>query len=156
MSSKPKFLLSDNLNKLAKWLRALGYDSLVGQSISLHNLRRIGYRDRRIILTRSRKVARSPHHFPRRLIRSEDSWQQLQEIKDLLEYDEKSIFSRCLECNRVLVPIEKEQIKNLVPSFVFQTQNSFSYCKKCGKIFWKGSHYKDMKKKLDKIFGNRG
>jgi hypothetical protein len=56
----------------------------------------------------------------------------------------------------VLVPIEKEQIKNLVPSFVFQTQNSFSYCKKCGKIFWKGSHYKDMKKKLDKIFGNRG
>ena len=156
MIDKPKFLLPENLNKLAKWLRVLGYDALAVRKVSMANMIRMANRDRRVILTRSHKFAHSPHRFRRRLIVSEAHWQQLDEILDLVDYNETELFTRCLECNRLLSPIEKSKIEQLVPQFVYKTHNEFLYCRNCGKIYWPGTHYQKMKKKLEDIFKNGG
>jgi len=69
---RPKFLLAENLGKLAKWLRFLGYDAALYRKISLDNMIRIANKDNRIILTRSKKVAKNKRKFKRILIKSEN------------------------------------------------------------------------------------
>lgn len=156
MIDKPKFMLPENLNKLAKWLRVLGYDAMVVRKISMANMIRMANRDRRIILTRAHKFAYSPHRFRRHLIVSEDHLQQLEEILDLVDYNETELFTRCLECNRLLNSIEKSKIKQYVPYFIYENHDEFLYCRNCGKIYWPGTHYQNMKKKLEDIFKNGG
>ena len=51
------------------------------------------------------------------------------------------IFSRCLICNKVLLRVEKENIQKKVPSFVFETQDCYSACSCCGRVYWKGTHF---------------
>ncbi|MDP8217719.1 MAG: Mut7-C RNAse domain-containing protein [Candidatus Theseobacter exili] len=51
------------------------------------------------------------------------------------------IFSRCLICNKILVRVEKENIQEKVPSFVFETQDCYSACSCCGRVYWKGTHF---------------
>ncbi|MBN1948901.1 MAG: hypothetical protein JW784_04085 [Candidatus Cloacimonetes bacterium] len=151
---QPSFLLSENLNRLARWLRLLGYDAALYRSIDFDNMIRIANRDRRIILTRDRKQATSRKKFNRRLIQTEYHLQQLRELQDLIRFDQEYAFTRCLECNRRLFAISAEKIKDLVPEYTRQQQQGFLYCRQCGRIYWQGDHYRDMKDQLDKIFSN--
>ncbi|MCD4796516.1 MAG: Mut7-C RNAse domain-containing protein [Candidatus Cloacimonetes bacterium] len=145
---KPNFLLDENLNRLAKWLRLLGYDAAVYKSISFHNAIRLANREHRIFLTRSRKLATSNQKFSRRLIMSVDHRDQLKELNDIVTVKEEYLFSRCILCNKKLFDISKEKIKELIPEFVYESLDEFKLCRKCGRIFWKGSHYKAIKKEL--------
>ena len=81
---KPKFLLAENLNKLAKYLRFLGYDTSLYKAISLDTKIRLCQKERRIYLTRSSKEASSPHKFTRVLIKEEFVDDQIKEMKDYL------------------------------------------------------------------------
>ncbi|RKY03012.1 hypothetical protein DRP77_07010, partial [Candidatus Poribacteria bacterium] len=88
------------------------------------------------------------------LLKSSDPIEQLcQVIEEFgIEVSEERFLSRCLECN---VPIEevkdKAEIKDLVPPYVYKTQKRFFRCPKCGKIFWSGTHVRNMRKKLGPI-----
>ncbi len=148
---KTKFLLSENLNRLAKWLRLLGYDAVIYKSISLHKKIQLAQKERRIFLTRSKKIAKNSIQFSRRLIKSDDHLVQLKELENLINYDENMIFTRCIECNKLLNSIEKDKIKNRLDEFTFQNFEKFKICRKCGKIYWEGSHYQNMKNILKRI-----
>ncbi|MBN2461320.1 MAG: hypothetical protein JXB60_06905 [Candidatus Cloacimonetes bacterium] len=157
MPERIKFILTENLNRLAKWLRLLGYDAALYKAISFPNLIRLARKDKRTLLTRSSEQAGSRQHFARRLLKSENHLQQLREIKDLLVYDEELIFSRCLLCNRKLVPITREKIKSRIPEFIYRNQQLFKICRQCGRIFWQGTHTAEMLKTLTYIFqGDNG
>jgi len=147
-----KFILAENLNKLARWLRLLGYDAVLYKSISFDNMIRIACKDRRILLTRSKKQSRSKKHFARHLIKEENHIEQLKEIKHLLVYDQERIFSRCMYCNKILYEIDKDKIRDKVPDYVWQNQDRFRVCRKCGRIYWLGTHTATIKKDLDKLF----
>lgn len=149
---RPKFLLAENLGKLAKWLRFLGYDAALYRKISLDNMIRIANKDNRIILTRSKKVAKNKRKFKRILIKSENHSEQLRELKNIIRFDGNYIFSRCSECNRLLENIASEKIKNMIPVYIYQTQKKFKVCRFCGKIYWEGSHVKNMLAELKAIF----
>ncbi len=148
---KPKFLLDENLNRLAKWLRLLDYDAAVYKSISFHNAIRVANRERRIFLTRDRNLAGSNLIFSRRLIMSVDHRDQLKELNDIVTVKEEYLFSRCILCNKRLFNIPKKKIKELIPEFVYESFDEFKLCRKCGRIFWKGSHYKAMKEELKNL-----
>jgi hypothetical protein len=60
-------------------------------------------------------------------------------------------FSLCLECNRVLVARDKEEVKNLVPDRVFETQTQYTQCPACHRIYWPGTHWEAMGKKLQDL-----
>jgi len=151
---RPKFLLAENLGRLAKWLRILGYDAAIFPKISLHNRIRIAENDKRILLTRDKKEAKSKLKFRRVLIKSDDYLQQLREMKNLITFNEKYLFSRCSECNKPLAEIDKEKIKSQIPEYIYQSQNEFKICHFCGKIYWKGTHSELMLEKLKTIFPN--
>ena len=148
----PRFILRENLGKLARNLRLLGYDAAVYQNISFHNLSRIASRDKRIILTRSQQEAKRKNLNPVLLINSDDIDEQLREISSILEFKEDCIFSRCSLCNKLLYEIDKEKIINSVPEYVISQNSSFRICRFCGHIYWKGDHYQAMIKRLKNLF----
>ena len=148
---KPKFILRDNLGKLAKYLRLLGYDAVLYQKISFHNILRIAAKDRRIILTRSPKESKQVSKYRIILIKSVHYQDQLKELKGIITFNKDFFASRCSLCNKVLEPANQNLVKEKVPKFVFENNTEFLVCKKCGKIYWQGSHFNDIKETLIKI-----
>ncbi len=138
------FLVESHLGRLAKWLRFLGYDVASYKGATFTNLARLAAKERRVLLTRSEKQARSEWKFARRLIASDDYRMQLRELADLIEIDPDIAGSRCIHCNRPLYTIAREKVRSLVPEYVYETQADFVICRKCGHVFWRGTHYDKM------------
>ncbi|MCK5051422.1 MAG: Mut7-C RNAse domain-containing protein [Candidatus Cloacimonetes bacterium] len=149
--NRKKFLLDENLGKLAKWLRMLGYDAAVYKSISIEKKISLCNKERRVFLTRSNKISKRKENFSRILIRTEKYDKQLLEMQDLIELEDVILFSRCLNCNSKLRKVQLEKIEGLVPENVRNNFSDFKICKKCGKIYWNGSHYDAMKSKLKNL-----
>jgi uncharacterized protein with PIN domain len=145
-----KFITDRNLGKLAKWLRILGYDTVCYSENIDRAFLRAGAKENRIVLTRRRDMARRA--FSGRMViiyrdRVNDQLQELRE-KTSLEPNPQNFLSLCLECNQPLQPISKENTKEKVPPYVFQTQNTFLTCPECGKIYWPGTHRDNILKEL--------
>jgi hypothetical protein len=147
-----KFVADEMLGKLAKWLRTLGYDTMYYRDGADSGLVQLALAENRIILTRDirlveRKLARNCI-----LIKSDNIWEQFEQIVRELDLDTKSrLFTRCLICNKELKLVEKEYVRDLVPPFVYQTQNEFCKCPECGRIYWPGTHKDSMLELLNNL-----
>ena len=153
MSSEPlEFIADAMLGRLARWLRILGCDVLYESSISDDDLIARAIREHRIILTMDRKLTERESAKNSLLIKSPSYKEQLKQVITHYNIDYKSgIFTRCLVCNNLLEPIEKEKIKDRVPPYVYSTQDEFDICQQCGRIYWSGTHRTKMLEMLDKI-----
>ncbi len=145
-----KFICDDMLGRLAKWLRILGFDTLYFNSISNPELLRICLKDRRILITKDRHIP-GRYMLPKYIIIKEDDYllQLKQVYKELdIKNERINVFSRCLECNNIIEPIEKKYVQDRVPPHVYEINSSFYICKSCKKIFWNGTHRDNTIKKL--------
>jgi uncharacterized protein with PIN domain len=50
------------------------------------------------------------------------------------------ILSRCLTCNELLKELPREEVRDRVPPYVFETQTHFKCCPSCRRIYWAGTH----------------
>jgi len=146
-----KFICDDNLGKLAKWLRTLGYDTLFSLDIEDTELVSKALKENRTILSRDRELKRFVSAQNNLLLLSSN--QPLEQLKEVLKRynlkpEEKGLFTRCLVCNQVLVSVPKKEVEAKVPPFVFKTQESFVFCSNCDKLYWGGTHMKNLKKKI--------
>ena len=151
-----KFLCDQMLGTLAKWLRLLGFDTFYASSeISDDELLNIAEREDRILLTRDKQliIRAKKRGLAVTKIRSYDIELQIKEVlKDNhVKVEEENILSRCSNCNTILIKISKGKVQDLVPPKVFENHDVFWLCPSCGKIYWLGSHYKDMKKMFHRI-----
>ncbi len=152
--SAPVFVADDQLGKLARWLRILGFDTLYFRTIDDRELIRKAAGERRILLTRDTGIANDPGTADCVFIQS-DNW--IEQLKQLitqlkLKVGPKNLFSRCLLCNSPLQPIPKADVKERVPPFVYQTQNEFVHCPSCEKIYWQGTHVSHVLDVLKPLF----
>ncbi len=147
-----KFLLTKELGRLAKWLRILGYDTLYFNQDNLSSLIIQALRDNRIILTRNHRLPQS-RGVKILVIKAERIKEQMSEaLKTLkLELDSDKMFSRCIICNEELVDIDKEKVKDKVPEYVFKTQDNFITCPQCNRIYWRGTHWGNVKEIIAKL-----
>ncbi len=150
-----KFLLSIDLNRVAKWLRMMGFDAAVIPAISVSELIRRTITEDRILLTRSIKLSKDKRPFTRILVHSDDHLEQLKEILSSLHPDEKYFFTRCLCCNRPLYLIQKEKVIGLVPDRVYAKYHEYFVCRYCGRFYWTGTHWDTMRKKIADILALR-
>lgn len=146
-----KFIVTPELARLARWLRMLSYDVLCFKKVSFIKLFSLAQKENRILLTRSEANAKCRHQFKRRLIKSDDYRQQLAELQDIISFNEAEMFTRCLLCNQLIHKINKEKIKDRVPVYVYEHHDNFGICRKCGRIYWPGTHFQNMKSELMKI-----
>jgi len=147
------FAAEKTLGKLSKWLRILGFDALYDPEINggeFFDQVRAG----RILLTRTRRVQEK--HGSSRLIfiHANDPFDQLREVIGALglKFEDTRPFSRCIECNIPIEPIEKESVRNRVPDYVWDTQENFQQCGHCCKIFWPGSHTRRSMERIRRLF----
>jgi uncharacterized protein with PIN domain len=148
----PRFICDDNLGKLARYLRVGGFDTKFENDIDNSRLIRISLDDKRYILTRDRRL------IERRLVRyyfliEHDLWPE--QMKAVLQhfrlaYTRKNMFSRCLEDNTPIVPVEKETIRDLVYPYTFEHHDDFRQCPECRRVYWSGSHTGVILKNLQK------
>lgn len=147
-----KFVVDSMLGKLAKWLRILGYDTLyVTYADCDKDLIELAEAEDRILLTRDTALARS-WLVPTLLIKSEKIDEQIIQVSRRFNLDmEKYLLSRCPKCNITLTPIKKEKIKDKVPLLVYDTYKEFWRCKGCKRVYWTGTHWENIKKKIKSI-----
>jgi len=140
-----KFIADEMLGKLAKWLRTLGYDTAYYNDGADSGLVQRALEEDRIILTRDTRLVERKLARKCILIKSDNVWEQFEQVIKELCLDTKSrLFTRCLICNKELVLVEKKSILDLIPPYVYQTQNEFYRCPECGRIYWPGTHKDSM------------
>jgi uncharacterized protein with PIN domain len=147
-----KFITDCMLGTLAKWLRILGYDTLYYRFIEDTALIQKALRTQRTLLTRDEEVFRKFKSPDKLLIQSDDVMSQLKQVIEEKKLEVGSqLFTRCVLCNTRLIRVDKEEIQHLVPEYVFKTQQEFSICNHCKKIYWKGTHRTRMMEKLKNL-----
>jgi uncharacterized protein with PIN domain len=152
----PKFIVDQNVGKLARWLRIMGYDSRFFDGADDADLIAAALAEDRVILTRDTQIMKrgivTSGRLKAILIQSDEPEQQMRQVVDTLNLDcQFRPFALCLECNQPLQERGKEQVKDRVPPYVFQTQNQYMECPACHRIYWRGTHWQAMTKKLEKF-----
>ncbi len=152
-----KFIADCMVGKLARWLRLLGFDVAYYRRIEDDKLLELAAQEKRIILTRDhellKKASKQKSLKQKALLIESECWEE--QVEQVLDYfklrDEINPNSRCLECNTRLKILPKSRARNLVPPFVYEQAEVFALCPGCGRIFWKGTHFQDMEKKLGRF-----
>lgn len=148
-----KFIADGNVGKLARWLRVIGYDTLLFKEKNDRKMIEIALKEGRVMLTKNSQIMKRRLVTNGKLkaihIKHDEPKAQLQEtVKTLnLDYHFKP-FSLCLVCNQKLVPRSKEEVRNLVPPRVFKIQEQYMECPLCHRIYWHGTHWQAMVKEL--------
>lgn len=152
-----KFIADQNVGKLARWLRLLGYDTVIFEGKDDGDLIKAALSGERVLLTKDRQIIKRrtavSGQLPVLLVEQDEPEDQLITVIKKLSMTEKELFSRCLECNSQLLPRQKEEIKERVPPYVFKTQESYMECPRCHRIYWKGTHWKAMQNKVGQLLG---
>jgi uncharacterized protein with PIN domain len=149
---KTKFIIDVNLGKLASMLRMLGFDTAYQNNATNAEIITTSINEKRIILTRDQDLLKNKTVTHGYWVRATDPKQQIQEI--IHRFDLRSQFKpfkRCMVCNGIIKHVDKNDIKNQVPEKTKRYFEQFYRCSNCGKIYWKGSHYKKMEKVINDL-----
>jgi len=149
-----KFIADGMLGKLARWLRLAGHDvTYIGDlqvrpkeqdSVLLERAKIEGM----VLLTCDLELHRRAKKAGIRtaFIEAKDVVSQLAEVSKRsgkkIEINPEN--SRCPMCNGLLESANEEEVKSLVPESVTKTRQEFWRCVKCGKIYWRGRHWKTI------------
>ncbi len=146
-----KFIADCHLGKLAKYLRLMGIDTLYFPHIEDDKMIEIANNEQRTILTRDRCLSQRKN-APVFFLEPKETQAQLKLLIDLYKLQEYPIsFSRCIVCNTPLQMIEKEKVLESLPKKVKKYFDYFEYCPKCDRVYWRGDHYRRMKRYLDQV-----
>ncbi len=154
---RARFIVDTNVGKLARWLRMLGYDTLFINDIDDEELIAIGLKEKRVLLTKDtqimlRRVVTSGR-LKALLIVDDNPKAQLRQVVRATKLDQERKFTLCLECNEPLVPKRKDEVQELVPSYVFKTQSNYYQCPTCHRIYWRGTHWQRMHQEVETLMG---
>jgi len=147
-----KFIADINLGNIVKYMRVLGFDVYYDSLLSNHEIIEISKRENRIILTKSRKLLKFKDVTHGIFIRPGTTTEQIRRIIDYLDIkDNIKPFSRCLRCNTLLKSVLKEKILDRIPPKTKEFCDEYVQCRSCDKIYWKGTHFINMKKVIRQI-----
>jgi uncharacterized protein with PIN domain len=140
------------LGKLAKWLKILGFDALFFSKIEDDELLAIAGKEGRVLLTRDTGLIQQAKDVDNLFLKSEEWQEQVKQVLDHFNLREKvEPHTRCIQCNVGLKNLAPKNAKNLVTPFVYKQADSFALCPDCGRVFWRGSHFKDMEVQIKEL-----
>jgi hypothetical protein len=139
---RPAFILDAHLGRLAAYLRLLGFDSLYRNDFSDQELARLSADEKRILLTRDRGLLKRSIVTRGYCVRSVKPRGQIREVAERFDLSGSAApFRRCLSCNGLLHPVEKQAVRELLPPGTRERFEEFYRCTGCGKILWPGAHF---------------
>ncbi|MEO0080768.1 MAG: Mut7-C RNAse domain-containing protein [candidate division WOR-3 bacterium] len=149
-SDESRFFCDEMLGRLARELRLIGLDVEYRRGIRGMQAYREARGANRVFLTRNKRLGKLPGAY---FVTAQTAPQQVSEVREKFatgtspeapRMPSDRALSRCLVCNETLVSISREQARPLVPFFIYQIHHEFSRCPRCRRVYWPGSHAKDM------------
>jgi uncharacterized protein with PIN domain len=148
----PRFVADVMLGRLAKWLRIAGFDVLYSNCYTDDELISLSRTEDRVLLSRDTRllVRRSVCNFI--FLESEKIREQIRQVFRATQIKSlPGLLSRCLSCNVVLAELTRDRALNLVPTYVFETQEQFKSCPSCRRIYWAGTHRQAVLRTLETL-----
>ena len=139
-----KFIADAMLGSLAKRLRLLGFDVLYDPALEDNAILRLALEQQRIILTRDAGLASRPLAHDHLLIESDLCDDQVRQVIDVFPLPAGAPLTRCSVCNVTLSRLTRDDAHDRVPEHVLRTTKVFFECTECDRVYWEGSHVKNM------------
>jgi len=147
-----RFVVDGHLGKLARDLRLLGFDVAYDPRAEDRQLLGTMERENRALLTRDRRLLMHAVVKTGYCPRSQNADEQIVEVIrrfDLL--GSIAPFTRCISCNASLRKVSKAEIIERLEPLTKIYYDQFQCCTGCGQIYWAGSHFSKLQKRLEKI-----
>jgi len=159
-----RFLADSMLERLARWLRMLGFDCAHAPSIEDRELVRRALEDHRIILTPDRALPEEWRVPDTHVLAARTPLEQLAEVLERLDLGlEVRLLSRCSRCNLELESVSSAELRSedsdteqerLPPADVLDDQETLARCPACGRIYWEGSHSRRIREVAQRLIGD--
>jgi uncharacterized protein len=159
MSSEPpadqKFITDRMLGTLTRYLRFMGYDTTSANGLPEGDpkedtlLLAIAKQECRLLLTKDAELARRGNASAL-LIISDDVIEQVQQLIDLHLVRRRLDMSRCSLCNTELREANTCEIENTEYAPKDWRDLSFFWCRHCQKLYWNGSHGRQLEQRIFK------
>jgi len=160
-AGEARFIVDTMLGDVARWLRLMGYDTLYSSRYEDWEILRAAEEEGRIIVTMDRGLYSRARRRGLRavLVSSFETPARLAEVSLQaplrLEADPRR--SRCPECNSPLVEVrDKSKLRGRVPPAALEAYDVFYVCPRCGKVYWEGSHWRNIRRILEEAREIRG
>lgn len=149
---KETFLADRMLGRLARWVRFMGYHvTYAKESWSDNDIAEKCKDGSSILLSRDRELCNRVEKSV--YVTSSVLDEQLRQFASLFVPVKDKIMRICPKCNSDLVDIEKEEVKDHVPEGVYRNAGEFWKCISCGKLYWDGTHYDRIIRKISELTG---
>lgn len=150
-----KFITDRMLGTLTRYLRFMGYDTtsanglLEGDPKEDTILLAIAREEHRILLTKDAELARRGDASAL-LVRSDDVMEQVQQLIDRHLVKRRLAMSRCSLCNTELREANTCEIQKTPYAPKDWRDLSFFWCRHCEKLYWNGSHGKQLEQRVER------
>jgi uncharacterized protein with PIN domain len=147
-----RFVADGHLGALTRNLRLLGFDVAYDQNDDDRQLLEVMTRENRALLTRDRRLLMHSivrhGYYPR----SQNPDEQAIEVVRRFKLSKMMApFTRCLRCNAPLEEASKADIIDKLEPLTKMYYNQFRRCPNCNQIYWSGSHFPKLQKRIEKI-----
>ena len=147
-----RFVADGHLGGLTRNLRLLGFDVAYDRNADDRQLLKVMARENRALLTRDRRLlmhAIVQHgYYPR----SQNADEQTVEVVRRFNLSESiAPFTRCLRCNTSLEEAAKTEIIDKLEPLTRIYYNQFRRCPGCKQIYWSGSHFPRLQRRVAEI-----
>ncbi len=150
-----RFVADGHLGKLARGLRLLGFDVAYDYQAQDRQLLGIMESEDRALLTRDRRLLMHAIVKTGYCPRSQNPDEQTIEVIRRFDlFDSIAPFTRCLRCNATLQKVAKADVIEKLEPLTKIYYEEFRSCSGCGQIYWAGSHFSKLQKRLDEIRAN--
>jgi uncharacterized protein with PIN domain len=145
-----RFVADAHLGGLAHMLRMLGFDTLYDNHFQDDKITAIAGEEGRIVLTRDRELLKRRAVTYGCYVHTLKSEAQLREVAERFDLARSARpFTLCLHCNAPLRPVDKSSVLDRLPPRVRENYERFSTCDVCGRVYWEGSHWRNMRRVLE-------
>lgn len=149
---RARFVADSMLGRLARWLRAFGFDVVYHPFADDHQVIAWARERGAIVLTRDTGMPKAPD--VRLMFINDDRVEdQLRQVAAETPLDLRAArpMTRCTVCNRELTPASRDEVWRQVPPFVYLTAESYARCPDCGRVYWEGTHASGMRARLAEL-----
>ena len=150
MEKIPCFLCDEMLGSLCRYLRAAGYDTAFANNGARDaELLQQCHAEGRYFITQDTLIREHKAADSITLIMPHAPLDQLAALvgeRFQLDWMYRP-FTRCLVDNTILVEADEISMKKAPPD-THRPEEPLHHCPQCGRVYWRGSHYRRMKERL--------
>jgi uncharacterized protein with PIN domain len=150
----PSFAADAHLGHVARKLRLLGFDTRFDNDLGDARLVSQAIAEGRVLLSRDRQLlmradVRQGCYVP-------DVAPRLQLAGLVARFQlcaHARPFSRCMDCNGLLQPVALAELDQPPPPGVVEMQDAYWRCSGCGKLYWRGTHWRELSRQVAELCG---